>query len=1542
MEGAMRRTPPGSFPPSAGIIRTGHADSGTDHENGRINLPTGVEPRVRYGLTRWLFGLLVGLVLWPLAAAAGTLRDDYPPVPDDAALAIETRQFRAMTAGEHPLARMERLAHDYVYAESRKGYGDAELLRRMKADGLTLMETYQADDGTAAMVVRHDGTAPPEYTLAFRGSDDRMDYALNALEVLKNKPVGYTQYQAHRGVLAAWAERYGAGGGLTVTGHSRGGGLAALFTASHADKVDSLTMFQAPGQTLEDHKRFRQTLGDGTWPRTTLVVAASDVVQAAGQRHLGQAEVIVALSNDMAADTGFGHTRFLLQNAWTVGWGGKLYRTPGDGLLRTVLDYDAYARRRVHAAVNADRAQEEVDVLAELYHELFPHSPAAAWVEGVRLTSDAAEIAAGAQAAFRYFKDRIRRDNGLTLDAASERSLDAMADQFHHILPPRYWSFEDQFLSIFEAMIEADLKALQSGARTESRFFLDAATRHFLHRHGTKAYLVALRSVYRGNYLDITPSLGAAATMEFLLLFPDRFAAGKGEPRADPRSVLLTHYYEVQKQCLTVLRQMMAAADMMILAGVAETAANLEAFGEALTRYMLDAAERQQVNAAAKRGDGRPQPDEASRQAAQVAVAASDARASQALPDAGALLRAYESLHEDLFIGALSYPGFQHQQQVWASMAETFWRNVSRGLTAKSRRGRQVARAKAAFDRAVGDIDASFRVQAESALARLDLLYRRYRQAGRQSPMEDLDEDIAATRATLREIGASGVLWMGEDGTVTDSSEAAIAARAVAPARMGPWMGTLVVRNEAAATSALDLRARLAPRLTDYRARIQREQDYVLAVLDFYGIERTRRQGVAAFHAASGGVSYPKAEALRAQAYRDRLTPLSDRFMTLLRLYETAARVTAIGHRYRSVGQDRDRDKTYANDAFRRLVTAEADLLRRYDRIAAGIHAGSSGAPATPPDDGHHVPTDYAGPALRLAEHPICIAVYACDGRLTMTLYLDLVGERLRIWRLPAGDTKRAAAGSAAALGDLHASAPAHRDLLAQLPGAEQEIRRKHEAVEPLYREFHALASWRKSLETAFAQQVRAKPVLARAMPGKAPLTRWWADTAIPVPPKVGATGPVPARLALKAESLVAWPALNADYTVLDGRLAAVETHIRPQAEALIEAISAEDARVRADVQAHLDAAWVLIEARRQQPMTGARLAAWSDAVNRHLNHVLAMHHHVADYAPFKADFGPAVDDLRLALAAFEIGSDVGGQDAQGSGTLSFSIEADPGMDLTALDIRVVTTDGHEAARGPGPHDLPAGRYQVRAEAPGLETSVAPQGAMLHASEGLEVQIFVWQDDEDEDEFNPYAGTVADLCASDRDFARSLFHAVLGREPSKQDLDALSASLKAGHRRADVLTELLLGEAYQARGLGGAGFYADAIQAVLGRNPTADEMAAWPRTRRAVIARDLLASVEHRQATAACAALWGRAAAADPDGSDGDETEQDRETPTTEDLYQAYIEAYNAFTSLMAAGRGDTPEGHAAYEAYRAARKTYDEASSSDRTPPRGADTDDP
>lgn len=57
--------------------------------------------------------------------------------------------------------------------------------------------------------------------------------------------------------------------------------------------------------------------------------------------------------------------------------------------------------------------------------------------------------------------------------------------------------------------------------------------------------------------------------------------------------------------------------------------------------------------------------------------------------------------------------------------------------------------------------------------------------------------------------------------------------------------------------------------------------------------------------------------------------------------------------------------------------------------------------------------------------------------------------------------------------------------------------------------------------------------------------------------------------------------------------------------------------------------------------------------------------------------------------------------------------------------------------------------------------------------------------------------------------------------------------------------------------------------------------------------------------------------------------EEDQDTQVSRDtqaLYDTYIEAYNALTSLMAAGRGDTPEAQEAYAKYQEAKRIYEAA----------------
>lgn len=115
---------------------------------------------------------------------------------------------------------------------------------------------------------------------------------------------------------------------------------------------------------------------------------------------------------------------------------------------------------------------------------------------------------------------------------------------------------------------------------------------------------------------------------------------------------------------------------------------------------------------------------------------------------------------------------------------------------------------------------------------------------------------------------------------------------------------------------------------------------------------------------------------------------------------------------------------------------------------------------------------------------------------------------------------------------------------------------------------------------------------------------------------------------------------------------------------------------------------------------------------------------------------------------------------------------------------------------------------------------------------------------------------LAALCASDTDFVRSLYHGVTHREPSPQELAAQVGLLQRGTLRRDMVQYFFASPAYVEQNHDGVRFMTDAVQAIYGRQPSAAELAAWPRAPRSVIVIDMLESPEHVVATQGCAAWW--------------------------------------------------------------------------------------
>lgn len=305
--------------------------------------------------------------------------DDYL-VDNDAALQAETLALRQSARGEHRYARLERLAHDYVYGQgSGFEWRSERLLRRMRADGYTIEESlFDPEDGTAAFVVRDEATG--RYTIAFRGTDDLITEGFSGGKEATYAEVGLSQYAAHHAVFDRWVAQYSREGRLEVTGHSLGGGLASILVSFHAERIGRAVLFQVPAQTPATNHRLDDSLaglGPGQRPEIAVVLATPDSVALLGNQHIGDPLVILAHSNAMGFTSVYGHSSMLLQNAdFLPLWSDpeQRYRADEDGLLRREVSYNRYSTIRSTMAntittweVREGRARwNEVDAMLEV------------------------------------------------------------------------------------------------------------------------------------------------------------------------------------------------------------------------------------------------------------------------------------------------------------------------------------------------------------------------------------------------------------------------------------------------------------------------------------------------------------------------------------------------------------------------------------------------------------------------------------------------------------------------------------------------------------------------------------------------------------------------------------------------------------------------------------------------------------------------------------------------------------------------------------------------------------------------------------------------------------------------------------------------------------------------------------------------------------------------------------------------------------------------------------------------------------------------
>ncbi|MBL9090993.1 MAG: hypothetical protein JNL96_07195 [Planctomycetaceae bacterium] len=239
----------------------------------------------------------------------------------------QAAEFARATAGEAPLARMERLAHDYAYGDSQGAWDDPQLLARLRADGFSIVETVRdPDDGFAAMLVKDERTG--RHVPAMRGTDDagwsnyftgKGDVWTDLGEVTTGVNVGITQFENtnHAKWLAGIARSYGRDGKLDVTGHSLGGALSNLFAASYPEVVNRVITFQAPAVSEAVWGKYESKVGrlspaDRPWIEAT--VAADDPVSLAGTHYLSGTIVHAVAMSDQASSVLGNHTAFLWQS----------------------------------------------------------------------------------------------------------------------------------------------------------------------------------------------------------------------------------------------------------------------------------------------------------------------------------------------------------------------------------------------------------------------------------------------------------------------------------------------------------------------------------------------------------------------------------------------------------------------------------------------------------------------------------------------------------------------------------------------------------------------------------------------------------------------------------------------------------------------------------------------------------------------------------------------------------------------------------------------------------------------------------------------------------------------------------------------------------------------------------------------------------------------------------------------------------------------------------------------------------------------------
>ncbi len=103
-----------------------------------------------------------------------------------------------------------------------------------------------------------------------------------------------------------------------------------------------------------------------------------------------------------------------------------------------------------------------------------------------------------------------------------------------------------------------------------------------------------------------------------------------------------------------------------------------------------------------------------------------------------------------------------------------------------------------------------------------------------------------------------------------------------------------------------------------------------------------------------------------------------------------------------------------------------------------------------------------------------------------------------------------------------------------------------------------------------------------------------------------------------------------------------------------------------------------------------------------------------------------------------------------------------------------------------------------------------------------------------------------ELCGRDREFVIALFQSILERDPYKEEIEDKIYDLDTGMSRQEMVIRFFKSREYREQKKSGVESYRDAFQAVLGRDPSVQELRTFPRTQPYMMARGLLETDEYR------------------------------------------------------------------------------------------------